>query len=541
VRKLSVITAVHNQIEHNRLFLESLEKYTYHPYELIAIDNASSDGSGDLFRAHGGRVVRNETNRCYGCSQNQGLAESSGEYVAFLNNDICLSRDWDKVLIERAGEYGLDVISACGCETLEEPSVISRYMRKWKRISALQRARAATGKKYLAEDLMGNILRMYGDWDAFAAQRAKSFSHFMYPGISGFALVARRDLFDRMGPWNQRVTAADFDILLRCVKAQVEGAPVRQPMICGEVFVHHFVRATTRSVRTPYACTHPTVPLEEAYPAADLAYARIPSLSIIVAVYNRPDALEKVLASLRNQTFGDFEVVIADDGSGPEVEAVIRKFAPCLPYPPQHVRQENKGFRKTIIANASVVRSRAAYLVFVDGDCILHRRFLEDHFRCRKAGTVLSGRRVMLDEEFTGRLTLADVETGRIERPSFWLGHAQGTSGKHGFRLPAVSLAEDYWRRARASNYCILGSNFSLFKGDYYRVNGYEEAITGRGLEDNNLSNRLKRAGIRIRTIARRAVQYHLYHLSAAVPHSKETIERWGKPEDFRAVQGLAH
>jgi glycosyltransferase involved in cell wall biosynthesis len=539
MKMLSIITAVRNQIEYNRLFLEALEKYTFHPYELIVVDNASDDGSAGLFASHGAVVLTNDSNRCYGCSQNQGLAKARGRYVAFLNNDIYLSRNWDKVLIERAGEYGLDMISPCGCETLEDPAAIRRSMRKWKRISTLQRAAAAAGKKFVSTDLFRSVRRMYGDWDEFCARRAQAFSYFLYPGISGFALMARRDLFDRIGPWNTQVTAADFDIFLRCVKAQSAGEPVRQPMIAGEVFVHHFVRTTTRSVRVPYACTHPTISIDKAYAPAELGFSKIPSISLIIAVYQRPEFLEKIFISLKNQTFKDFETVIADDGSGQEIRTVIQKYQSGFLYPVQHVWQENRGFRKTVIANRAVVQSRSGYLAFIDGDSILHHRFLEDHFRCRKAGTVLSGRRVMLDEELTAKVTSGDVESRRIERPSFWLGHAGGTSGKHGFRLPAVSAVEDQWRGARDRHYCILGSNFSLFKGDYYRVNGYEEAIIGRGLEDNNLSNRLKRAGVRIRTVARRALQYHLFHPSAAVPHSKETVRQWGAPEDFWAKKGI--
>jgi hypothetical protein len=70
-------------------------------------------------------------------------------------------------------------------------------------------------------------------------------------------------------------------------------------------------------------------------------------------------------------------------------------------------------------------------------------------------------------------------------------------------------------------------------------VNGYEEAIVGRGLEDNNLSNRFKVAGVRVRTLARRAVQFHLFHSFEPVPHSKETVEQWGRPKDFWAKKGI--
>ena len=62
MKKLSIITAVHNQIEYNRLFLESIEENTFNPYDLIIIDNASHDGSGRLFSGpwRNGREKRNQ-------------------------------------------------------------------------------------------------------------------------------------------------------------------------------------------------------------------------------------------------------------------------------------------------------------------------------------------------------------------------------------------------------------------------------------------------------------------------------------------------
>jgi hypothetical protein len=102
-----------------------------------------------------------------------------------------------------------------------------------------------------------------------------------------------------------------------------------------------------------------------------------------------------------------------------------------------------------------------------------------------------------------------------------------------------VAAIEDGWKSARGTNYCILGSNFSLFKGDFIRVNGYDESITGRGLEDNSLSNRFKLAGTQIRTVARSALQYHLYHESNPIPHDKETIARLGRPVRPWAAQGI--
>ena len=59
---LSIIVAVHNQIGHNRLFLEGIGRYTTGPYEVVVIDNHSTDGSAEFFESQGCRVIRNASN-----------------------------------------------------------------------------------------------------------------------------------------------------------------------------------------------------------------------------------------------------------------------------------------------------------------------------------------------------------------------------------------------------------------------------------------------------------------------------------------------
>ena len=156
------------------------------------------------------------------------------------------------------------------------------------------------------------------------------------------------------------------------------------------------------------------------------------AVSLIIAVYNKPDFLEKVLISLTNQTFKDFEAVIADDGSGPEIPAIIKRFENAFSFPLQHIWQEDRGFRKTVIANKAVIAAFADYLVFIDGDCILHHRFIESHFSRRRKRSVMAGRRVMLDKNLTDVLTNEDIASRRIERPGFWWPHRRPRTGSMG-------------------------------------------------------------------------------------------------------------
>ena len=260
-----------------------------------------------------------------------------------------------------------------------------------------------------------------------------------------------------------------------------------------------------------------------------------PALSLVVAVYRHPEFLERVFASLGNQTFTDFEVAIADDGSGPEIERVVRAWQGRFRRPILHVRHEDEGFRKTLIVNRAVAAASGGYVVFIDGDCILHHRFLERHHRRRRPRQVLSGRRVMLDAVLTRRLTLEDVATRRIEKPSFWRGHVRPGEWRNGIYLPFLYGA----RGGFSAHYEILGSNFSLFRGDLLEVNGYDERITGRGMEDVNLKRRLLNAGMVVRCISQEALQYHCHHDSPGFPHDASAVERWGATTETWVPGGI--
>jgi glycosyltransferase involved in cell wall biosynthesis len=260
-----------------------------------------------------------------------------------------------------------------------------------------------------------------------------------------------------------------------------------------------------------------------------------PLLSLIIAVYNKPDFLEKIFLSLENQTFTDFEIVVADDGSGPRIAELISRYSPRMRRPALHVRHEDLGFRKTIIANKAVAAAHADYLVFIDGDCILHRRFLESHFRHRARGIALAGRRVTLDRYITEELSNDDVTSGRIEKPWFWWNHCEKAERKHGLYLPLLQP----FSNLKKKGYSMYGSNFSLFKDDFYSVNGYDEGIIGRGVEDDNLRARLKLSGAVVRSITRIALQYHLFHKADPVPHSRELILEYCFPKQAWAAKGL--
>lgn len=241
----------------------------------------------------------------------------------------------------------------------------------------------------------------------------------------------------------------------------------------------------------------------------------MPKLSLIISFYNKTEILEKVLESIALQGMQDFEVVIADDGSGPEAVRFIEQAAKRYPFPIRHVWHEDKGWRKNAILNKAVVAAQGEYLVFIDGDCLLEPHFLEEHYAARKRGEVVTGRRVLLTPKTTERLLATTLNTHSFGFRLFFqllaetlLGH-QKTQMEQMIRLP-------YWMRRlfiRERKRYILGCNFSLYKEDLLAVNGFDERFQYPGYgEDIDLEFRLARNGVPAMSRKCQLVQFHCYH-----------------------------
>lgn len=97
-------------------------------------------------------------------------------------------------------------------------------------------------------------------------------------------------------------------------------------------------------------------------------------ISVIVSTYNHPSYLTLVLDSLKNQVnAGEYEIVIADDGSGPETKKVVEDFQKIFPVPLIHAWQEDLGFRLAASRNNACKLSSGDYLIFIDGDAFQKR------------------------------------------------------------------------------------------------------------------------------------------------------------------------
>ena len=236
-----------------------------------------------------------------------------------------------------------------------------------------------------------------------------------------------------------------------------------------------------------------------------------PTTSIILATYGRSDALDLVLRSLAEQKGESFDVIVADDGSGPDVGTVVASWRARLDI--EHVWQSDSGFRKARALNLAALTARGDYLLFLDGDCIPRRGFLKAIRRARRQGWFLTTKRLFLDERFTEKVLDEGVPIWRWSAAE-WLVRAPRQVGRPGYLVPARDRRRP-WRPDQpdfvppAAAYCLI----DLQRGDFERVNGYEGRCTrSNDGEDQDLAIRLHRSGLRCGWPGPASTVLHLWH-----------------------------
>lgn len=245
------------------------------------------------------------------------------------------------------------------------------------------------------------------------------------------------------------------------------------------------------------------------------------STTLIISFYNKIEYLRMILAALERQSFSDFEVVIADDGSREDVVAEIKDIMANSTLSISHAWHEDLGFRKTKILNEAVRMSRSPYLIFIDGDCIPHRRFVEEHYNNREERVLLAGRRVYLSEKLSRQLDAGKIRNGYLDGAFQWALLFDGMFGQSSHVIKGLYVKSPFMRRVlNRKMKGVLGSNFSVHKEDLEGINGFDERYEGAAVgEDTDIEVRLTWNNVRIRMVKNMAIQYHIYHKKLPRPN----------------------
>ena len=216
--RASVIVLTHDNLAFSRMCIASILENTEYPnYELIVIDNASTDGTVDELRrlardVPNVRAFFNDRNVGFGPGNNQGLREATGEILILLNNDTMVPRGW----ITRLARH------------LEDP--------------AIGLIGPATNRA-CNEAQLDILYQTYAEYQAVARDLGERYEGHRFPIRMPmmFCAAMRRDVYERVGPLDERYEVGMFEDEDYALRAKAAGYQVAWTP---EVYVHHAYHAS---------------------------------------------------------------------------------------------------------------------------------------------------------------------------------------------------------------------------------------------------------------------------------------------------------
>jgi glycosyltransferase involved in cell wall biosynthesis len=264
-------------------------------------------------------------------------------------------------------------------------------------------------------------------------------------------------------------------------------------------------------------------------------------ISVIVTTYNREDALEAVLRSLARQSDADFEVIVADDGSGQATAALVEAWKAKVGHRVEHVWHQDSGFRAAEIRNRAVLASRGAYVIFLDGDCIVRPDFVAIHRRLAEQGAFVTGNRILLSRQLTEKVLERQLSPETWGFGRWILERLRGGINRLSALLhlplgPLRDLRRDKWQGARSCN-------LAIWRSDLDKVDGFDADYSGWGKEDSDLILRLLHAGVRRKDGVFATGVIHLWHAEAdrsQLNDNERKLDVVAGSDRVRAQRGLS-
>lgn len=224
--------------------------------------------------------------------------------------------------------------------------------------------------------------------------------------------------------------------------------------------------------------------------------------TIIISVYKNVEALNLILESLRLQTCQDFDIIISEDGEDVDMQKFVVSYDWFCPY--QHLTQPDEGWRKNRALNRAVVAAKNEWLIFIDGDCVLHPRFVEMHLHYAAPNRILLGKRVKLSSIVSQKMLGGD-----ISYPSKWW-RLFNKGCRYADEGIFVSICLN--KQLRSTRH-LTGCNMSFSREAIISINGFDEEYVKPAVgEDADIDWRFRAKGYEFVSVRNRAIVYHLYH-----------------------------
>ena len=173
---------------------------------------------------------------------------------------------------------------------------------------------------------------------------------------------------------------------------------------------------------------------------------------------------------------------------------VVEAFRRRVNFPVKFVTHPRLGFQASRCRNEGAAATSAPYLLFLDGDCVLPPHHVAAHLAHRRPGAALIGDVCKLAQSDSQRMTEETIRRGNF---------SIFNNARERRRLRLLDLKYRLYNFIRHPKKprSLRSGDFSIWRDDYRRVNGFDENFCGWGGEDDDLGRRLRRAGVRLQSL----------------------------------------
>jgi len=261
---VSIIMLTWNALEYTQKCIRSIQDYTHYPYEVVFVDNGSSDGTVEYLRKivkeHPNyKLIDNQENKGFAAGNNQGVKLASGKYIMLLNNDVLVSEGWLENLVEslerdeKIGMVGPITNSISGRQQVKDVPYADEMLK-------LQKGTKYKGDIHRNENNSSFFSASYVVEDGFFDEKGfhrfaqsirRNFKGRLTPRyrIAGFAIFMKKSLYEEVGGLDESFGTGNYEDDDLCLKVRDKGYAV---MVDESVFIHHYRSQTFKENKIDY-------------------------------------------------------------------------------------------------------------------------------------------------------------------------------------------------------------------------------------------------------------------------------------------------
>lgn len=523
---ISVIVPARNAAETIGQCVDALLAQSYPAFEVIVVDNNSTDATAAAAQRPGIRVIAERSRQSSYAARNAGVRAARGALIAFTDADCVADPAWLSRLA--AGFTGPDIGGVAGRVLALAPStVLEQFAERRQQVSNDASMRC----RFLPYAITANVayrqqaLEALGGFDDSLISGGDADVSWRLQQRLGRRLVfapdavvrhKHRDTFN--GFWRQHrlygygtaMLYARYPGYRKSLGQEARSGAARVATFCvrglsrlarwpwrrrepAVYFAEHFLEVACTTARFLGLLSYHPRPISETRKTtlislvSEIGRAPIseigtvaPRVSVIVPAYNRADLIGPTLESVLAQTYAEYEVIVVDDGSRDATAAAVKSYAPRFGDRLFYVYQKNQGLSGARNTGCRLARGR--YLAFLDSD---------DLWKPEKLAVQVP----VLD---------ADPRLGLVASMAEVVNDAGEVLRIKPQTLPGDTLAEMVARGTAPP------SSFVARREAMAEVGWFDPAIR-LGLEDLDLGLRLAAAGWRIRTLPQPLIRYRLH------------------------------